>query len=121
MTDMADMSAPVPFSFSYLSSLEVACLQFSSIIHRRTTIFSVRKYIGYIFQRNHWTEHWTANQMSENRQWHTGRCSGGLVVGLHGEEVAEPGLLAKGEPDEVAPDLVAHLAVIIINYKIVES
>ena len=64
---------------------------------------------------------WTINQMSENRQWHTGRCSGGKVVGLHGEEVAEPGLLAKGEPDEVAPDLVAHLIDIIINYKIVES
>ena len=31
-----------------------------------------------------------------------------LVVGLHGEEVTEPGLLAKGEPDEVAPGLVAH-------------
>ena len=28
-----------------------------------------------------------------------------LVVGLHGEEVSEPGLLAQGEPDEVAPDL----------------
>ena len=57
----------------------------------------------------------------ENRQWHTGRCSGGLVVGLHGEEVAEPGLLAKGEPDEVAPDLVAHLVVIVNNSRFVES
>ena len=31
-----------------------------------------------------------------------------LVVGLHGEEVSEPGLLTQGEPDEVAPGLVAH-------------
>ena len=31
-----------------------------------------------------------------------------LVVGLHGEEVSKPGLLAQGEPDEVAPGLVAH-------------
>ena len=59
--------------------------------------------------------------MLEDRQWHTGRCSGGLVVGLHGEEVAEPGLLAKGEPDEVAPDLVAHLIVIVNNSRFVES
>ena len=55
--------------------------------------------------------------MLEDRQWHTGRCSGGLVVGLHGEEVAEPGLLAKSEPDEVAPDVVAHLIVIVNNSK----
>ena len=31
-----------------------------------------------------------------------------LVVGLHGEEVSERGFLAQGEPDEVAPGLVAH-------------
>ena len=31
-----------------------------------------------------------------------------LVIGLHGEEVSDPGLLAQGEPDEVAPGLVAH-------------
>ena len=79
------------------------------------------KCIGYIFQQNYWTEHWTANRDSKKRRWHTGRGVGGLVVGLHGEEVAEPGLLAKGEPDEVAPDLVAHLVVIVNNSRFVES
>ena len=36
---------------------------------------------------------------------HTDWCIGSLVVGFHGEQVARPDVLGKGEADDVAPKI----------------